>query len=48
MGGTVYNIPLGGGLFKGPWAIGGEYCGSNRWNQRREVISNLGFLLQLN
>lgn len=24
MGGTVYNIPLGGGLFKGPWAIGGE------------------------
>lgn len=23
-GGTVYNIPLGGGLFKGPWAIGGE------------------------
>ncbi|GAA5997040.1 uncharacterized protein JCM10292_006166 [Rhodotorula paludigena] len=23
-GGTVYNIPLGGGLFKGPWAIGGS------------------------
>lgn len=23
-GGSVYNIPLGGGLFKGPWAIGGE------------------------
>ncbi|KAH8913675.1 proteasome-domain-containing protein, partial [Atractiella rhizophila] len=20
----VYNIPLGGGLFKGPWAIGGS------------------------
>jgi len=34
-GGTVYNIPLGGGLFKGPWAIGGSgstyiygYCDS--------------------
>ena len=24
-GGSVYNIPLGGGLFKGPWAIGGEH-----------------------
>lgn len=24
-GGTVYNIPLGGGLFQGPWAIGGGY-----------------------
>lgn len=23
-GGTVYNIPLGGGLFEGPWAIGGS------------------------
>jgi len=23
-GGSVYNIPLGGGLFKGPWAIGGK------------------------
>ncbi|GAA5978879.1 hypothetical protein JCM10908_002721 [Rhodotorula pacifica] len=34
-GGTVYNIPLGGGLFKAPWAIGGSgstyiygYCDS--------------------
>lgn len=25
LGGTVYNIPLGGGLFKGPWAIGGKF-----------------------
>lgn len=24
-GGSVYNIPLGGGLFRQPWAIGGEY-----------------------
>lgn len=24
-GGTVYNIPLGGGMFKGPWAIGGAF-----------------------
>ncbi|KAM0750160.1 20S proteasome subunit [Meredithblackwellia eburnea MCA 4105] len=23
-GGTVYNIPLGGGLFQAPWAIGGS------------------------
>jgi hypothetical protein len=23
-GGSVYNVPVGGGLFKGPWAIGGE------------------------
>ena len=22
--GTVYNVPLGGGLFKAPWAIGGS------------------------
>ncbi|GAA5978891.1 hypothetical protein JCM10908_002724 [Rhodotorula pacifica] len=34
-GGTVYNIPLGGGLFKAPWAIAGSgstyiygYCDS--------------------
>lgn len=23
-GGSVYNIPLGGGIFQQPWAIGGE------------------------
>lgn len=23
-GGSVYNIPLGGGMFEQPWAIGGE------------------------
>lgn len=23
-GGSVYNIPLGGGQFQQPWAIGGE------------------------
>lgn len=23
-GGAVYNIPLGGGIFQQPWAIGGE------------------------
>ena len=35
-GPSVYNIPLGGGLFRGPWAIGGSgssyiygYCDSN-------------------
>lgn len=24
-GGSVYNIPLGGGMFRQPWAIGGVY-----------------------
>lgn len=24
VGGSVYNIPLGGGIFKQPWSIGGE------------------------
>ena len=35
-GPSVYNIPLGGGLFKAPWAIGGSgssyiygFCDSN-------------------
>lgn len=23
-GGSVYNIPLGGGMFRQPWAIGGK------------------------
>jgi 20S proteasome subunit beta 1 len=23
-GGTVYNVPLGGGVFQQPWAIGGK------------------------
>lgn len=30
-GGSVYNIPLGGGMFRQPWAIGGMlncFCGS--------------------
>lgn len=25
VGPSVYNIPLGGGLFKQPWAIGGTF-----------------------
>ena len=25
VGPSVYNIPLGGGLFRQPWAIGGEH-----------------------
>jgi 20S proteasome subunit beta 1 len=24
-GGQVYNIPLGGGIFRQPWSIGGEF-----------------------
>lgn len=26
VGPSVYNIPLGGGLFRQPWAIGGKSC----------------------
>lgn len=26
VGPSVYNIPLGGGLFRQPWAIGGVFC----------------------
>lgn len=33
-GGSVYNVPLGGGLFKGPWAIGGE------WASRRPLCDH--------
>lgn len=46
-GGTVYNIPLGGGLFKAPWAIGGSgstyiygYCDANyrdTWGKEETV-----------
>ena len=25
-GGSVFNIPLGGGIFQQPWAIGGKSC----------------------
>lgn len=25
-GGSVYNVPLGGGTFQQPWAIGGEWA----------------------
>ena len=28
VGPSVYNIPLGGGLFRQPWAIGGKYTPS--------------------
>lgn len=30
-GGGVFNIPLGGGIFQQPWAIGGE-CDVSRSN----------------
>ncbi|KAG6890886.1 hypothetical protein C0995_000843 [Termitomyces sp. Mi166 len=30
VGPSVYNIPLGGGLFRQPWAIGGVYPYANR------------------
>jgi 20S proteasome subunit beta 1 len=26
-GGQVFNVPLGGGMFRQPWAIGGELLG---------------------
>lgn len=31
VGPSVYNIPLGGGLFRQPWAIGGEYTSYFAW-----------------
>lgn len=38
-GGQVYNVPLGGGMFRQPWSIGGEYEGASvsgsRWRGRR-------------
>ena len=58
-GGTVYNIPLGGGLFKGPWAIGGSgstyiygYCDATfreGWNKEEtvEFVRNCKFLYTL-
>ncbi|GAA93640.1 uncharacterized protein L969DRAFT_100385 [Mixia osmundae IAM 14324] len=46
-GASVYNIPLGGGLFKAPWAIGGSgstyiygFCDSNYrpgWSKQQTV-----------
>ncbi|KPV76781.1 uncharacterized protein RHOBADRAFT_41991 [Rhodotorula graminis WP1] len=55
-GGTVYNIPLGGGLFKGPWAIGGSgstyiygYCDATfreDWGQA-ETVDNAPTALAL-
>ncbi|KAK0563547.1 Proteasome subunit beta type-1 [Tilletia horrida] len=51
-GGSVYNVPLGGGVFKQPWAIGGSgsayiygYCDSNfrsGWNREQtlEFVKN--------
>lgn len=30
-GPSVYNIPLGGGLFRQPWAIGGASRGPNSY-----------------
>lgn len=29
VGPSVYNIPVGGGLFRQPWAIGGEFLVSS-------------------
>lgn len=40
-GGTVYNVPLGGGMFQQPWAIGGESVGglgSATSNSRFQVL----------
>lgn len=49
LGGTVYNIPLGGGLFKGPWAIGGESSFAqdsyeSAWGSRRWILEPLAHL----
>ena len=39
-GGGVFNVPLGGGIFQQPWAIGGELFGPNR--SRRKLIVGSG------
>ena len=36
-GGSVYNVPLGGGLFQQPWAIGGEYRVAIELNVKRAM-----------
>ncbi|KAJ7904336.1 nucleophile aminohydrolase [Mycena olivaceomarginata] len=49
VGPSVYNIPLGGGLFRQPWAIGGSgstyvygYCDATYkegWGSRRDALA---------
>jgi 20S proteasome subunit beta 1 len=49
-GASVYNVPLGGGLFKAPWAIGGSgssyiygYCDANyREGMSKEEVIEFG------
>ena len=36
VGPSVYNIPLGGGLFRQPWAIGGVFV----WTLSRITLLN--------
>ena len=50
-GGRVFNVPLGGGVFEQPWAIGGSgsayiygYCDSTwreGWNQEQTLELSL-------
>lgn len=49
-GGTVWNVPLGGGVFKAPWAIGGSgssyiygYCDST-WKEGMSREETLEFV----
>lgn len=48
-GASVYNIPLGGGLFKAPWAVGGSgssyiygYCDAN-WKENMSRDETVAF-----
>ena len=35
-GGQVYNVPLGGGIFRQPWSIGGE-CSEAEWEMVQQI-----------
>ena len=42
-GGAVYNIPVGGGTFHQPWAIGGDSSGNDfRWRKELTMTSGSG------
>lgn len=39
-GGSVWNVPLGGGVFEQPWAIGGEYSSAAIFSCRPTHLLN--------
>ena len=43
-GPSVYNIPLGGGIFRQPWAIGGGFIAGG-FGTKRCIKNRIGFHL---